>query len=313
MRQLGRLTRIIPNMVCLVVVLILFGATANARVIASAGSVNFPDQLIGTTSGALNITLTNTSKSPTTVISVSLSLSVFSVSGLSLPMTLAPGQSVAVAIVFVPLMPQAYSDTLVFARDFGSATYVSVSETGIAPLPLNSSSPALSFGNVAISSSASQSVTLVNAGNSDITISSVIVSGAGFVTDGISAGLILSAGQAATLTVTFDPSSSGSVTGSVTVASNATNSPVVTAISGAGIHTVSLSWTPSTSVVIGYNSYSSTVSGGPYERLNASPEPPTSYTDNSVHSGVTYYYVITAVDSNGLESPFSQEVSASVP
>jgi len=313
MRQLGRLTRIILNIVSLVVVLIVFGATAHARVTASAGSVIFPSQLDGTASAAMNLTLTNTSRSATTIVSASLSLSVFTVSGLSLPMTLSPGQIVDISITFVPLAPQIYSDTLVVARDFGSPTYVSLSGTGIAPLPLDSTSPALSFGNVVIASSVSQSVTLTNAGNSDIAISNVIVSGPGFTVNGVSAGLILAAGQAATLTVTFDPPASGSVTGSVTVASNATNSPSVTAISGTGIHSVSLSWTPSTSVVIGYNSYSGTVSGGPYGKLNASPEAPTSYTDNSVDSGLTYYYVITAVDSNGREGPFSQEVSATVP
>jgi hypothetical protein len=313
MRQLGRLTRVILNAVSLVVVLFMFGTTAHAHVTANVGSVNFPNQLVGTASAGLNVTLTNTSWSPTTIVSVSLSLSVFTVSGLPLPMTLSSGQSAVVSITFVPLAPQIYSDTLVVARDFGSPAYVSLTGTGVPPLPLNSSSAALSFGDVGISSSTSQSVTLTNAGNSDIAISNVIASGSGFATSGVSAGLILSAGQAVTLTVTFNPSSSGSVTGSVTLVSNATNSPAVISVSGSGIHSVSLSWTPSTSVVIGYNSYSSTVSGGPYGKLNASPEAATSYTDNSVNSGSTYFYVVTAVDSNGLEGPFSQEVSAAVP
>ena len=63
------------------------------------------------------------------------------------------------------------------------------------------------------------------------------------------------------------PAAAGSVTGSVSVASNATNSPDSIALSGTGVatvnHSVALSWTPSTSTVIGYNTYSSSISGGP--------------------------------------------------
>jgi len=38
-----------------------------------------------------------------------------------------------------------------------------------------------------------------------------------------------------------------------------------------------------------------TQSGGPYQRLNLSPQPDNSYTDGTVQSGLTYFYVATAV------------------
>ena len=130
------------------------------------------------------------------------------------------------------------------------------------------------------------------------------------------AGLILPAGQTATLSVTFDPSAAGSVTGSVTVASNATNSPDKITLSGTGVaavtHSASL-WTASTSTVMGYNVYSSTVSGGPYTKLTLTPVTTTSYTDTTVQAGATYYYVVTSVDSSGAESSYSSEVSATIP
>jgi fibronectin type 3 domain-containing protein len=37
------------------------------------------------------------------------------------------------------------------------------------------------------------------------------------------------------------------------------------------------------------------------------------YTDSSVQAGSTYYYVITAVDSSGNESAFSNQAQAVVP
>ena len=39
----------------------------------------------------------------------------------------------------------------------------------------------------------------------------------------------------------------------------------------------------------------------------------TTYTDASVMSGTTYFYVATAQDGNGVESTFSNEVVAVVP
>ena len=128
---------------------------------------------------------------------------------------------------------------------------------------------------------------------------------------------MLSPGQTATLAVSFDPSSAGSVTGSVSVASNASNSPDAIALSGTGVapvsHSAILSWTASTSSVMGYNSYFSTTSGGPYTKLTSSPDAVTSYTDSSVVAGQTYYFVVTAVDSSGDESAYSNEVSATIP
>jgi fibronectin type 3 domain-containing protein len=55
------------------------------------------------------------------------------------------------------------------------------------------------------------------------------------------------------------------------------------------------------------------VSGGPYSKINSSLVTTLSYTDSTVQSGTTYYYVTTAVDSSGDESVYSNEVSAPIP
>lgn len=78
-------------------------------------------------------------------------------------------------------------------------------------------------------------------------------------------------------------------------------------------HTVALSWIPSTSSVAGYNVYRSTTNGTGYVRINASLVSVLAYTDSTVLNGTTYYYVTTAVDSAGLESPFSNQATAVIP
>jgi uncharacterized membrane protein len=88
----------------------------------------------------------------------------------------------------------------------------------------------------------------------------------------------------------------------------------LTVTSQQGGSQVGLSWTASGSPgIAGYNAYRSTVSGGPYTKLNSSLIPTMTYTDGTVQSGSTYYYVTTAVDNQGMESTYSNEASTTVP
>jgi fibronectin type 3 domain-containing protein len=64
--------------------------------------------------------------------------------------------------------------------------------------------------------------------------------------------------------------------------------------------------------VVSYRIYRSTTSGDSYG-LEASAITGQTYTDSSVQSEVTYYYVATGVDQQGQESPYSGEVKAVIP
>ena len=77
-------------------------------------------------------------------------------------------------------------------------------------------------------------------------------------------------------------------------------------------HSATLNWDASTSAVVGYNVYRATQAGGPYTKLNSSPTERTSYTDSTVQADLTYFYVVTAVDANGVESVGSNEVQFAV-
>ena len=58
--------------------------------------------------------------------------------------------------------------------------------------------------------------------------------------------------------------------------------------------------------------YRAGVSGGPYAQLT-SMDTNSDYTDSAVSSGQTYFYVVTAVESTGAESAYSNQVQVLVP
>jgi fibronectin type 3 domain-containing protein len=79
----------------------------------------------------------------------------------------------------------------------------------------------------------------------------------------------------------------------------------------AGDATVSLNWNNSgEGDLAGYYVYRSTNPGPPYNRLNSTPITNSDYIDNTVTNSITYYYVVTAIDTSLNESVYSSEVSA---
>jgi fibronectin type 3 domain-containing protein len=125
----------------------------------------------------------------------------------------------------------------------------------------------------------------------------------------------LSVGQSTAFNVFFAPATTGTLSGTVTVTSNASNSPTTIKLSGSGatstLHSVALSWTPSSTIFAGFDIYRGTTSGGPYTMINSSLTP--SFTDTTVTSGQTYYYVVTEIDTSGNQSIYSNQASAVIP
>ena len=91
----------------------------------------------------------------------------------------------------------------------------------------------------------------------------------------------------------------------------AAQSSALTAV--ATSRSVSLSWSPSPSVVTGYRVYRSLQSAAFYTLITATLVPGTSFEDLAIEKGKTYYYVVTAVDAQLNESAFSNEVLATIP
>jgi hypothetical protein len=170
------------------------------------------------------------------------------------------------------------------------------------------------FGSVLVGSSSSQGVTLTNAGNANLTISNVVVTGTGFNASGAGANTVLAPGQTAALNVTFAPTGTGSATGSIAISSTAGGLSIMLAGSGGQLssHTVALNWDASTSDIIGYYVYR-VLADGTYAKINPAPVVSTEFTDTSIQSGQMYTYVITAVDADNVESDYSDPVVATIP
>ena len=180
---------------------------------------------------------------------------------------------------------------------------------------LSVSPASLSFGKVIVGQSASLQGSL-RATGATVNISSVTGTNGDFGLKGVSLPASLDAGQSLSFTVTFTPQVSGSSSTTLSFASSADDSPALQSETGTGTsapqHSVDLSWNASASPgVVGYNVYRKT--NEDYSRINGGLDTSTSYKDGTVLAGGTYYYVVTAVDNDGIESAPSKSVTAVIP
>jgi hypothetical protein len=271
-------------------------------------------------SNSQTISLTNSGTASVVISRATVTGAGFSITGLSAPLTIPTGSNATFNAVFTPSASGSVTGSISLTSNApNSPLAIALSGTGVAGTQLLTfSTSSLSFGSVNVGSNSDLSAALTNTGNSSVTISTVNVSGAGFTVNGVSSGETLTAGQSVPVTVQFAPAAAGAVSGNVSLISNATNSPAAMGLSGTGAqqstHTVGLNWTDSATTVAGYNVYRGTNTGGPYvSKLTASPVTSTQFTDTGLQSGQTYYYVVTAVDSNGVESVYSNQATASIP
>ena len=296
----------------------LSGTGVQPQISVIPSSISFGTVTVGVTN-TQTITVRNPGTATLSVTQASLSGAGFTLSGLALPLAVPPGSSSSFNMAFAPAAANGYSGSLTLISNTpNSPLVIPFTGTGISSVLQLSASPAsLSFGSLTTGTSATQSVTVTNTGNSSVSISQFSASGTGYTTSAVALPLSLAAGQSTSFSVTFAPTLTGSLSGSVTVVSNAASSPLIVSLSGSATaptsHMVSLSWAPSSTTYSGFNVYRGTTSGGPYTRVDSSMVPSTTYTDTTVASGQTYYYVATQLDTSGAESGYSSEVSAVIP
>ncbi|WP_433306461.1 choice-of-anchor D domain-containing protein [Actinoplanes sp. CA-030573] len=197
----------------------------------SPTTLGFGTVATGSTSAAQNVTVTNsgTAAAPVSGVSTTGDFSQTNTCGSSIP----AGGSCTVSVRFAPTATGSRTGNLTVTAS-GITNTIPLSGSGVAPGPILSASPSsLSFaGTIVGGTSASQTVTVTNSGTTAATVSGVTASGDFAQTNTCGS---LAVGASCTVTVTFRPTAAGTRTGSVSIASNANNSPTVIALSGSGI------------------------------------------------------------------------------
>ena len=217
---------------------------------ANPTSVSFGNVTVGNTA-TVSETVTNSGGSSLTLNQANVSGSGFNFNGLSLPLTLTPGQSKTFNVTFNPQAAGSASGNLALVNTGSVSTLnIPLAGTGIAPGTLSANPSTLSFGNVQVGNSANLSETLTNTGGTSITVSQANITGTGFTVSGLSLPVALGAGQSTTFTVVFSPQSSGTKSGNLAIVSNASNPTLNIALSGTGFTPGTLSASP-TSVNFG--------------------------------------------------------------
>jgi len=297
------------------------GMTSDLQLSVNPSTVSFGDVIVGGSS-TKNITLANTGNGDVTVSRVIITGVSLTETGLTLPLTLSARQSANFNVVFAPSSVGALAGSItVMSSASNSPATIPLSGAGVSTaLQLSANPSTLNFGNVAVGSTGTQTVTLSNTGNSNVTVSQIDLTGAAsFSVTGLALPVTLSAGQTSSLNVVFAPQATGDVLGTISAISTASNSPSTVSLTGSGTqatsHSVLLSWEASRSRVEGYYVYRSTQPGSAYGRLNPVPAATLSYTDTAVSGGQTYFYVVSAVanDEQEEESEFSEEASVTIP
>jgi hypothetical protein len=203
----------------------------------SPTSINFNSITVGS-SGQQTVKLTNTGMMSMTISQAVLSGVGFSISGISTPLTLAPGQNISFSVKFAPSATgNATGSVSIKSNASASPAMIPLSGTGVAAsMPQLAVTPSpVNFNSVVAGMTSSQTVKLTNTGGANLTVNATSLSGSGFSMSGLNTPLTLSTNQSTTFTMQFAPQNPGGASGSLMLNSNDPSSPTAIQLSGTGV------------------------------------------------------------------------------
>src|SRR5258708_4059153 len=180
------------------------------------------------------ISVANTGTMPVSITQATLSNPQFSLTGVTLPMSIGTGQSGNFTVGVKPSTAGTLTGTLtVQGSDAAAPAVVNLSATAVSSSPqISVSNPSLQFGTVGVGSTGNLSLTISNTGTADLTLSVVSVTGAEFGVSGITTPKTITAGQSTVAGLNFHPTTAGSASGVLTVTSNDPANPTTTVTLG---------------------------------------------------------------------------------
>jgi len=213
-------------------------ATNSPSVTVAPAPLSFGPVSVGTAGTAQAVTLSNSGTATLKISSIAVDNAAFSLSAVSLPLSLAPGKSTPISVTFKPSAAGAISAWLSISSNGPySPNSVAISGTGVASSPEISVAPSsLSFGSETVgSTSAAQTLTVTNTGTVNATVSSIASDNTGFALTLPTLPQTLAPGKTLQATATFKPTATGALTGWVSITSNGQYSPNSIAVSGTGV------------------------------------------------------------------------------
>jgi dienelactone hydrolase len=210
-----------------------FGVTSGPNATLSTTSLTFALQLVGTTSPAQSVTLSNYGTMQLNITSI-IASGDFSQSN-TCGSSLAPLASCTISVTFTPTQSGTRTGTLSVADNApGSPQMVSLTGVGTV-VELNPTS--LSFGNVPVGQQSSpKQSTLTNVGSTRLNISSITITGAdpGDFSQMNNCGTGIGGHGSCTITVTFRPTVRGTRSADVSISDDGGGSPQQVSLSGVG-------------------------------------------------------------------------------
>ena len=211
----------------------LHGTGVNVpEVSTSPVTLTFAPQNVGSTSAAMTVTLTNRGTAVLNIAVISASGD-FAAADTCLP-ALSAGAGCTITVTFTPSAAGARSGILTITDNAASSPQtVGLTGTGVAKPVAALSVANLAFGNQRVNTTSSaESVTLRNSGNATLNISSIDPT-SGF-TASSTCPAALAAGANCTLSVSFTPTATGSVVGSLTLTDDGDGGSQTVTLTGTG-------------------------------------------------------------------------------
>src|SRR5580700_6347378 len=234
------------------------GATVG-KLLPNPSQIAFGNVIVGSTQSG-TVALSNSGGTTLTIISATLSGSGFTMSNLPVPMTLQPGGATSATITFAPPRAANFTGSVTFATTASGVSnnlVFNLAGAGVPPGTLTPSPSSLAFGSIQVGTKSSLSETLTNTGSSSLTITQATPSGTGFSVSGLTLPVTLAASQTVSFNATFSPATAGAASGSISVVSTASNSPLTIPLSGTALAAGALSASPSSAnfgnVTVGSN------------------------------------------------------------
>ncbi|HUQ28545.1 MAG TPA: choice-of-anchor D domain-containing protein [Usitatibacter sp.] len=204
----------------------------------SATLIDFPAEPVGSESAPEVVTVTNSGNAPLTFTSIGVTgeFALVAPAGaptaLQCPVTLGPGTSCEIRVVFRPMGPNLRQGTLAIVTNAGTVN-VRVIGTGYLPAPPQLSLPSsLAFGNQAVGTTgAGRALAIRNTSEFVATLTTLSASGDFHVSDTCTT---IAPGATCSPLVTFQPSAVGPRTGTLTVRTLRDASPYAVELSGTG-------------------------------------------------------------------------------